>query len=71
MGAFWSLHLPSNPQGSLEFKWITGAVWTPDPTSVVQLQWAQPPALAVASSSTAYSSKEEAAEDLKTALLAC
>eukprot|EP00961_Rhodomonas_salina_P101942 1371481-Rhodomonas_salina.1 len=23
-GAFWSLHLPSNPPGVLEFKWTTG-----------------------------------------------
>mgnify|MGYP003683774413 CR=1 FL=1 len=70
-GAFWSLSLPSNPPGSLEFKWTTGAVWAPDSSSLVQLQWAQQPALAVTASSAAYNSVEEAAEDLETSLLAC
>lgn len=69
-GAFWSLLLPSNPPGSLEFKWTTGSIWAPDAHGSSQLQWAPHAALAVTASVTAYNTADEAAADLETALLA-
>eukprot|EP00961_Rhodomonas_salina_P270502 3654881-Rhodomonas_salina.1 len=69
-GAFWSLHLPSNPPGALEFKWTTGTAWAPDYVGVTAapLQWTPPAALAVAASTSAYANVDEAAEDLEIAL---
>ena len=69
-GESWSLHLPSNPPGVLEYKWTTGAVWAPDGQGVAatQLQWAPPPALAATATSSSYVSVDEAAEDLELAL---
>eukprot|EP00961_Rhodomonas_salina_P071659 962344-Rhodomonas_salina.1 len=69
-GASWSLHLPSNPPGVLEYKWTTGTVWAPEGqwAAAAQLQWAPPAALAVAATSSSYASVDEAAEDLEIAL---